>query len=58
LQQWDHLGVEEGGQRVGAAAIAGSRFVGWWAVIVFEAIGGGGADRCLGRGDNRRVGLT
>src|ERR1700757_136838 len=58
LQQRHYLAVPNLSQRVATSAATRRFLLRWQPWILFDAIGGGGTEPCLGRGNSRRVGLA
>ena len=46
------------GQWIGVAGVRGRFLLRWQSGVLLDAIGGGGAEPGLGRGDGRRIGLA
>ncbi len=58
LEQRHHLAVPNRSQRISPPALARHFLLRREAGVLFDAIGGGGAEPGLGRGDDRRLGLA
>ena len=58
VQQRDHLAVPNRRQRIGPSTAAWRFLLRRQSPILFDAIGGGGAEPGLGRGNGRRLGLA